>query len=92
MPFRTRQGIICQKIDDELVLLDRHREQIHQLNSVASLIWEKLASGTEMDDIIQLLTTRYAVDETTARNDIEQLISDLQQKELIEGVQNEEKA
>lgn len=90
MPFRTRQGIICQKIDDELVLLDRHREQIHQLNSVASLIWEKLASGTEMDDIIQLLTTRYAVDETTARNDIEQLISDLQQKELIEGVHHEE--
>lgn len=85
MPFRTCQGIICQRIDDELVLLDREHEQIHQLNSVASLIWEKLASGTALDDIVQLLTARYAVDETTARNDIEQLISDLQKKELIEG-------
>ena len=92
MLFRTRQGIICQKIDDEMVLLDRKREQIHQLNSVASFIWENLSIGTKVDDIVQLLTKHYAVDETTARNDVEQLISELQQKELIEGVHHEKDA
>ncbi len=46
-------------------------------NATANFILECLKSDTSLDQIVNKMTTEYAVDETTARRDVEAVIAQL---------------
>ena len=44
------------------------------LSESGALIWKKLETGAELDELIQLILAEYDIDEVTARNDVEEFI------------------
>ena len=54
------------------------------LNETGAFLWKKLAEGAEINDLVAGLVSEYDIDEQTARNDITDFISQLQEKGLLE--------
>jgi hypothetical protein len=54
------------------------------LNETGAFLWKKLAEGAELEDLVQAMVSEYDIDEQTARNDITDFISQLQEKGLLE--------
>ena len=68
---RGRQdGVIARWCGEELLLLDTVADRIHQLNSTAGLIWDKLENGDSDDDIVQMLSNEFDVSADQARTDL----------------------
>jgi len=83
MTLSIRANLSTQNIDDELVILDKDNGQIHQLNSVASFIWQLLEKQGGVEAIINQLIEAFDVDETTAKTDVDKAIQQFKSLNLI---------
>ena len=86
MPYRVKPGLIAQSVDGELLILNRAQEQIHQLNPVASFIWQELDEQVSIEQLVQALTNKYDVKQDVAKHDLESLLNELSDLQLIEVV------
>jgi len=86
MPYRVKQGLIAQSVDGELLILNREQQQIHQLNPVASFIWNKLDGQQSNDQLVTAIIEKYEVEQDVAKHDLESLLSELSDLNLIEVV------
>jgi len=82
IPVRA-ENIITQDVDGEALILNNHGAEIHQLNDVASVIWNYCDSKHSIADIIHIILNNYAVSEKQASDDVNAVISELQDKGLI---------
>ncbi len=83
MNLVIRANLSSQQIDGELVILDKDNGQIHQLNSVASLIWQQLEAGLSVDAIVKKLTQFYEVDVAMAKADLDKVLQQFKDLELL---------
>ena len=86
MAYRVKQGLISQFVDGELLILNRQQEKIHQLNSVASFVWENLDGHTTKEQLLLAITDKYDVEQDVAQKDLEGLLNELSDLNLIEVV------
>ena len=86
MPYRVKPGLIAQSVDGELLILNREQEQIHQLNPVASFIWNKLDGQITLEQLVMAIANKYDVKQEVAKHDLESLLSELSDLNLIEVV------
>lgn len=86
MPYRIKPGLIAQYVDGELLILNREQEQIHQLNTVASFIWNELDNQASSEQLIEAIKRKYAVEQDVAKQDLESLLNELTDLQLIEVV------
>jgi methyltransferase-like protein len=86
MPYRVKSGLIAQSVDGELLLLNREQEKIHQLNPVASFIWNKLDGQNTLEQLVTAITEKYDVEQNAAKRDLERLLNELSDLNLIEVV------
>jgi len=86
MPYRVKPGLIAQSVDGELLILNREQQQIHQLNPVASFIWNKLDGQQSNDQLVTAIIEKYEVEQDVAKHDLESLLSELSDLNLIEVV------
>lgn len=54
------------------------------LSESGALLWKKLESGAELDELVQAILSEYEIDEATARADIEEMIGNIRDRGLIE--------
>ena len=47
-------------------------------NTVGQFIWEKIAEGAELENIVSAILDEFDVDEATARRDAEEFVSQLE--------------
>jgi Coenzyme PQQ synthesis protein D (PqqD) len=78
-----RQDLVVEEIDGDLVILDKMREQIHQLNGTASIIWSAIASGQSSGKIAAKLVDLFDVSIETATNDIKIVIGRFESLHLL---------
>jgi len=81
MTYLIKPGLSVQPTGDESIILDKNNQQIHQLNQVATFIWNALSQG--QDEIPRLVSQHFHVNISNARHDYEHLISELLEKKLI---------
>jgi len=83
--YVTRSSDVVWRVyDGEVVIMNEDGSQIHQLNKVASFIWE-LADGTlTVDDIITRIYDRFEVERDVAQADAIEFIQQLVEKGLIQ--------
>ena len=86
MPYRVKPGLVAQSVDGELLILNREQEEIHQLNPVASFIWNKLDGQITQEQLVMAISEKYEVDQAVAKHDLEALIHQLSDLKLIELV------
>jgi hypothetical protein len=76
-------SILYQTVGDEIVLLNMTSQEYFGLDSVGADVWQLLMEHQDVATVAKRLASVYAVDEQTARGDIESLISDLLAKNLL---------
>jgi hypothetical protein len=84
MLYKQCSDLAVQTLEDESLILDLKKEQIHQLNITASFVWNNCDGKTRIDEVTAKLTEQFDIDIDTAKNDIEQILKQLSDLQLIE--------
>lgn len=77
-PAGLNQDILWRVVGDEALLLDTTSGNYFSLDPVATEIWVMLNNGDERDHIAAAISERYSIDIGRARDDIADLVKDLQ--------------
>jgi Coenzyme PQQ synthesis protein D (PqqD) len=74
-PLARQQGLVVQKLDNEVLVYDLDRHRAHCLNPAAAAIWEHCDGQTSVAAMVQYLqqTIHPAVDEAYVRHGLGQL-------------------
>jgi hypothetical protein len=80
---RHKNCLLIREVDGEILALDPERDQVHQLNASASLIWRHYQSGAEVDEIAGRLVMEFELDEERAKNDVRSALEEFRRLELI---------
>src|SRR4030095_15241333 len=84
---KRRSDLNYRTIDGETVILNRKDGRLHQLNPTASFIWDCCDGNSNITGIIDRLTGAYDVDSSTARKDVEKVLSNLRNSNLLDGLE-----
>lgn len=79
----VNEQVILTEFDDGAgVLVDVQRKRYYQLNETSLLVWRGLQEGLGTGEIIQQITSRYEVNENEVATHVDELISNLQVRQL----------
>lgn len=81
--MRLAEGVVFNRVGEELVLLDLNRGVYYGLDPIGARIWQLLAEGTDAAEIVNILTNEYDVAPETLQSDFDRLIADLRQCGLL---------
>ncbi len=84
--LRRRPDLRARLVDGEMVVLDRERELIHQLNQTASYVWEQCDGNNTAVAIAGQIAESFEVDGATALRDVLQVVEQLEELKLIEKI------
>jgi coenzyme PQQ synthesis protein D (PqqD) len=85
-PWRRDADLPFQKLDEETIVLDPRRREVHLLNETAARIWELLASPSSLDELTARLGNEYDVGEAELRAAVVECIDGLTSKGLLVAV------
>lgn len=72
---QRRSDIVQEVLDDEAILYDPINGATFRLNQSALEVWSGCREGRQLEDLTQDMCQRYDVDETTARDDVQQMVA-----------------
>lgn len=82
-PIRIER-LAYKAIAGETIILDtKIGKEVHQLNEVASYVWELCDGLHEVDEIIKKVCEEFEIDTENATNDIHALLNELNEKSLL---------
>jgi hypothetical protein len=84
---KRRSDLNYRTIEGETVILNRKEGCLHQLNPTASFIWDCCDGNWNIAEIVDRLAGAYEVDASTARKDVEEVISNLRNSNLLERLE-----
>ncbi len=87
--LRTVESVIYAVLDGEGVLLDTRTGVYFGLDAVGTRIWELLAPGATLDELVHQLLDEYDVDGQRLTTDVEVFVRTLAAKGLITEAQAE---
>jgi len=82
--LKRRTDVQTCLVDGELVVLDRDREFVHQLNKTASFIWEQCDGRRTAAEIADLIREAFEVDRETILKDVLETFKTLKELNLLE--------
>ena len=82
--IETRKDVLFQELDEETsILFHLAKEHYYGLNAAGARIWHALQETSDMETIVTQIAQEYPeVEETTIRQDLTDLVEQLQQAEL----------
>lgn len=83
-PLRPRTDLGTEWIGDELLILDKANDKIHQLNPVASAIWEGLADGRDLESIARSLADSFDTSIETTAPDVQKALNQFENMCLLQ--------
>ena len=89
MSLRPRRGLSSRVVDGERVILDRDNGRVHQLNSTATLVWDRLEAGEQPSEIAAELSERFDVARAQALADVVRIVEELRILDLVPPLANE---
>ncbi|MSP25169.1 MAG: PqqD family protein [Myxococcales bacterium] len=75
--------VLSRTLDGEAILLDLASGTYFGLDGVGTLLWELFEQGTTVGEATARIVAVYDVDATTARSDLEELLSELTRRGLV---------
>ena len=84
--WRRDSELPFQKLDEETIVVDPRRREVHLLNETAARIWELLASPQSVDELAATLGGEYDVAEAELREAVVELVDGLSSKGLLVAV------
>jgi hypothetical protein len=81
--FDIRDGVMFNRVGEELVLLDLDQGTYLGLDSVGSRFWELLGEGASIGEATDTMLTEYEVSREELERDLEELLADLKKHKLL---------
>jgi len=81
IPAARRNGLVIQKLTDEVVVYDTNNQRAHCLNSTAALVWEHCDGSRSVKELSMLLQG----DQTAREEMIWIALDQLEKSNLLEG-------
>ena len=83
MNWRRDTELPFQKLDEETIVVDPRRREVHLLNETAARIWEILAAPRSLDELTAELEGEYEVDGAELREAVRECVDGLSSKGLL---------
>lgn len=77
---------VWRRYDDQVAVISLDASRVRLFNPVGSFLWER-CDGATIGDMVLAVCQRFAVDEPTARADVEAFIDDLVARGLLRPVE-----
>ena len=81
--LRIPSQVISRLVDDETVVLDLESGMYFGLDGVGKRIWESLAEGRRLGEIVTIIVGEYEVDESQAQQDVLSFAHELVERGLL---------
>jgi hypothetical protein len=81
---KRRSGLRARAVDGEIVILDRHRHLVHQVNQTARFIWERCDGRHTVAHIARELARDFDVDVVAAERDVAAAVRQLEAAGLVD--------
>jgi len=75
--WRRDPGLPFQRLDDDTIVVDPRRREVHLLNETAARVWELLAEPHTIDQLVAVLAGEYDAPEDEVRAATSDLIDEL---------------
>ena len=73
---------VWRRYDDQVAVISLDANRVRLFNAVGSFLWEH-CDGSTLDEMVTAVCAHFAVDEVTARADVEGFIDDLVARGLL---------
>ncbi len=78
-----RDGVLFQQLQDEAVLLNLDSGQYFGLDSVGTRIWNLLAEGKPLPQVVSTIVAEYEVESERCAADLVKLLGELESQGLV---------
>ncbi len=80
--YKKKNGLVCEDIDDEVIVFDVENEQFYEFGGIGSFIWNRIDKNS-VDSVAEVVCSEYDINKKTALDDVLSFITDLLEKQLI---------
>ena len=89
--FVRNREVVSRQIEGELIIVPIRRgvgnlNSLYTLNAVGSVLWDYLADGHTVAEMVERVCEEFEVSEETARADIQEFLDSLVEERLIQFV------
>jgi hypothetical protein len=81
--WRRDPDLPFQKLEEETIVVDPKRREVHLLNDTAAHVWELLAAPRSLDDLCAAVGEAYDAPAEEVRAAVSELLSGLEGKGLL---------
>ena len=81
---RREEGLLVQESGDDVLVLDREADKIHQLNQTATFIWRHIEETQTADKMAELLVEAFEVERQVAIRDVRETLNALRVLKLVQ--------
>lgn len=75
--------VLWRQLDDRILVLDVHRSRYLRLNESGSVLWQALDTPRRPDELVDVLTDAFDIDEQQAGADVAAFLRQLHRLELL---------
>lgn len=84
--YRIPKDLLLQTVKDEAVILDPKTGNYYTLNAVGTRMLQLYREQADAEAVVDAITSEYAIDTGTAREDLQQLLQGMAANGLAEPV------
>lgn len=82
MQYRKKETLICEQIEDELIIFDTEKEHFYEFDDFGAFVWN-LFEKLSFDDLIQRICSEYDIDNDTVAKDMCEFFNVLENNGLV---------
>ena len=87
---RLREGSVAwRRVVDDVVVLDTVSSRYHAVNASGTAVWERLAAGATVGELVEALTASFPSAAPRAAADIASFLAELDDRGLLEKSRDE---
>ena len=86
MCIKRKEGLVFNRIDDEVVLFHLETEQYFGMNAVGSRIWDLLLTPQTLGTLCEALMQEFEIDHEAFTREVQLFLASLSEHKLIEDV------
>jgi hypothetical protein len=81
--WRRDPGLPHQRLEEDTIVVDPRRREVHLLNETATRVWELLASPQSIDQLVSVLADEYDIPSDEVHTAIVETVRDLESKGVL---------
>jgi hypothetical protein len=81
---KCRGDLGVRQVGEELIVLDRRSNRVHQLNVTAGFVWQRLDGRHTVEQIVDELVAAFGVERQIADRDARRVLAELSQLGVLE--------